>query len=81
MLAERLTVEPELSGISRFTVCIPVETFISDSTRDHCAARFTAAEASTTPNPYLWLTKFPSPLVVQEESLASFLRDVSTNTC
>ena len=81
MLTDTLTEVPELSGMSRSTVCIPDEAFTSASTVVHCAASATAADASTTPNPYLWLTTCPFPLVAHDKSLASFLRDVSTSTC
>lgn len=45
------------------------------------AAAEVAAAASTRPNPYLWLWRYPAPFVNQSESAASVMRDVFTKIC
>ena len=72
----------ELSGMFRLFISIfPDRKDISSSTLFQFNARLTAALASTTPNPYLWLTICPAPLLDHEESLASFFLQVWTRMC
>ena len=70
-----------LSGIVWPTVIVPELADTSAPTLVQVFARFTAAAASTTPKPYLWLTHFPAPFWLQPGSVGSFFRAVLARMC